>query len=612
MSTYRLVESENDLEEAYEDLLNEKEGIGFDTETYGTDLTDRMFAAQFATANAVWYFNFHAYGGEDGPIVWERERICKRLENVFQGLDRIWFIHNAKFDLRRLALEGIKVSGGVHCTQMQERFVYNQYQKYSLDACLARRGMAKDDAVSKYVAEQKLWTGTGKHKRKHYEKVPFDIMFRYGCMDAEQVRLLGIDQRNVLQQHAFYHNDLELEKVAFEMEQIGIKVRTDYATGGLQYEQAQQKSTSDELSRLAGEPFRSGPIWLRGIFDKHAVPYRTNPKTGNPVFDKNALDEIDHPIAGLIRKYRRHEKYGGTYYEHYAKNELVHAEIKLFGTDTGRFSYAEPNLQNVPKEETLDDSIPFQVRGCFTPRSKDHVFAMVDFNQQEFRLLLDYAGEQALINRINDHGEDVHQATADMVGCSRKHAKTINFGLLYGMGAEKLAKALGISIAEAKTLKALYFSRLPKVQKLIEAIIKKAEREKYVQTWVGRKLWVPQPWRDPDTGGLVRFEYVMPNHLIQGGCGDIARMAMVPIHDLLRSQCSRSAMLLQVHDELLFEIHKDELGVLPDIVKIMENTYRPFNGMKLTCGVEHSWVSWGKRDVVEGLPSEQNKERIEA
>lgn len=597
---YRLVQSANDLSEAADDILSERLGCGLDTETYGVEFWDRMFALQIATEKAVWYFNFHDY--LDGTPVSNRALTLQALCPAFKRVDALWFIHNAKFDLRRLALEGTKISGGVHCTQMQERFVYNQHMSYSFDACLKRRDMAKDDAVSNYINEHKLWTTVNGDKKKHYDKVPFPIMFEYGCSDAERVRTLGLDQRKELEAHAFYHNDLELEKVAYEMEEIGITCRTDYAQEGLDYERDQQAATEQRLSELAGESFKSGPKWLRRIFDMHGVPYSTNPKTGNPKFDKSELDKIEHPIAGLIRQYRKHEQYAGTYYDVYAKNEIVHANIKLFGTDTGRFSYAEPNLQNVPKEEELNENIPFQVRGCFTPRSPDHCFVMIDFNQQEFRLMLDYAGEHELIRRINDHGEDVHQATADLVGVSRKAAKTINFGLLYGMGVDKLAAALKISRNEAKNLKMQYFEKLPNVEQLIQSIIKKAERQKYIQTWVGRKLYVPQPWFDKDKGALVRFEYVMPNHLIQGGCGDIARMAMVPIHEQLRLNTTRSAMLLQVHDELLFEIHRDELAIIPSIIKIMENTYRPINGMKLTCGVEHSWVSWGKRDVVAGLP----------
>jgi DNA polymerase-1 len=601
---YRLVSSQSDLDAAVEDIRSEKTGCGLDTETYGAEFTDRMFALQISTGAATYYFNLHAYAGmgASAPYAWAAPALISRLKPVFDREEALWFIHNAKFDLRRLAIEGTKIRGQVHCTQMCERFVYNQHTSYSLAACLERRGLAKDDAVASYIVEHKLWTMVNGEKRMHFEKVPFDLMFKYGCIDAEKVRLLGLDQRRVLDQHAYYHNDLQLQKVAYEMEEIGIRVRTDYAQGGADYERSKQTEVEQQISDLAGEPFRAGPKWLRTLFDRNGVPYRTNPKTGNPKFDKSELDKIEHPVAGLIRQYRKHEQYAGTYYDVYSKVDTVHAFIKLWGTDTGRFSYAEPNLQNVPKEESLGEDVPFQVRGCFAPRSDDHVFVMVDFNQQEFRLMLDYAGEHDLIKRINDHGEDVHQATADLVGVTRKMAKTINFGLLYGMGAGKLAQALKLPETEAKAIRAQYFAKLPRVKALIEAIIQKAERRKYVETWVGRKLYVPAPWRDPDTGATVRFEYVMPNHLIQGGCGDIARLAMVAVHGLLSRECSRSAMLLQVHDELLFEIHRDELGVVDGIVEIMENTYRPFNGMKLTCGVEHSWVSWGKRDVVAGAP----------
>lgn len=598
---YQLVSNDSLLRDACDDINdNLVEGIGADTETYGVERSDRAFSLQLATRSHVWYFNFHDYG--DGVPVMDRRSTFRALARLLGDKRALWFIHNAKFDMWKLLLEDIRLSGGVHCTQSVERFIYNQYLKYSLAACLERRGRKKDDEVAAYIDKHKLWTGTGDSKRKHFEKVPFPTMFRYACIDAEEVRWLGLDQRRELGTPDYYLNDLEMQKVAFEMEVKGMHVRTDYAQGGLEYEQLQQASVAEQLGHLAGEPFRSGPNWLRGIFDKHGVPYRVNVKTGNPIFNKDALDEIDHPIAGLIRKYRKHEKYGGTYYDYYRTRELIHAEIKLHGTDTGRFSYAEPNLQNVPKEETLDASIPFQVRGCFVPQSTDHCLVAIDFNQQEFRLMLDYAGEHELIRRINDHGEDVHQATADLVGVTRKQAKTINFGLLYGMGVEKLAAALGISIREAKILKAGYFSKLPKVQRLIEAIIKKAERSGFVETWVGRRLYVPSPWRDPDTKKLVRFEYVMPNHLIQGGCGDIARIAMPRIAALLSAETTDTAMQLQVHDELLFQVHKTELGIVPDIVRIMEQTYKPFNGMKMTCGVDHSWVSWGKRDVISGYP----------
>lgn len=599
MYCQHLLVSPENLQHAISDIRSNLD-LGLDTETYGPRFGDRMFSLQISTEKHVWYFNFHQYG--TGTPVLDRAEVVGQLRDSLESPLKTWFIHNAKFDLRRLALEGVHIGGYVHCTQMCERFIYNQYMKYSLKDCLERRGRKKDDAVEKYIAEHKLYSfeeqpgKKTKIKMKHFDRVPFDIMFRYGCIDAEEVRVLGIDQREKLKDEDYYLNDLKLEKYCYSMEEIGIKVRRDYARQGMQYELEQAAKLRTELATLAGEPFRNGPIWLKTIFDRHGVKYSINPKTGNPVFDKLALAAIDHPIGRKVRQLRKHEMYATTYYATYAQNDYAHAFIRTWGTDTGRFSYGDPNLQNVPKEEDLDTNIPFQVRGCFEPRTPDHYFVMIDFDQQEFRLLLDYAGEVDIIRQINETGMDVHQATADMLGVSRKIAKTLNFALLYGMGVDKLATALNIGVEEARTIKGMYFARFPKIKALIQQVVRTAEHRKWIKTWCGRKLHFP----------VKDFAYTAPNHLIQGGCADIARFAMVGCHELLQ-KFPKSNLLLQVHDELLFEIHKDDLHTVPELRSIMESTYKPFNGMRLTCGVEHSQVSWGKRDVVKGEPVDSRR-----
>lgn len=613
---FNLVRNQSELVQAIDEILADKLA-GTDTETYGKLRDDKLFSIQIAIEDKVFYFNFQPYPdelfeGKPVPVL-DRAESMKKLKRLFAAEDVVYFIHNAKFDMRRFSMEGLNIHGHVHCTQMQERFVHNQRMLYSLDACLSRIGLKKDDAVAEYIKANKLWTMVDGEKVKHYDKVPFNIMFTYGCIDAEGVRKLGIIQRNKLQMHDFYHNDLKLQKVAFAMEELGIACDRDYARRAKQYELQRKKETEHRLEELAGEPFRTGPNWLQRIFDKHGVQYRKNPKTGNPVFDKHALDEIEHPIADLIRKHRRHVLLIGTYFGTYEKHDIVHATIKLAGTDTGRFSYSEPNLQNLPKEEEPDklkepdeweewNVLPFPVRGSLKPRTKDHVFVMIDFNQQEFRLLLDYAGEHELIRRINEFGEDVHQATADMVGITRKQAKTLNFALLYGMGVKKLAKSLNISGKEALAIKELYFSRLPKVAELIKQIIAKSSGHKSIMTWCKRELQRPSPYFDKETKSIITFDYKMPNHLIQGGCGDIARFAMVACSDALKDY-PESNILVQVHDELLFEFHKDDLHMIEVVRKLMEDTYQPFNGMKLTCGVEHSWKSWSSKDVRDGLPT---------
>lgn len=588
------------------DNINEHKYIGFDTETFGLAIDDQAFSFQFAVANASYYVNFLDY--KDGTYAFEPYEFCRIFEGLWKDKSKVWFIHNAKFDLHKLLNYRVHISGSVHCTATIERVLYNQYQSYSLDACLRRRDRSKNSEVEDYIKQNKLWewvTVTGKKKRdkkKYYDKVPFDIMFRYGCQDAEDVLFVGTDQINAIETDYGTHilnNEYKLQDTCLAMERIGVKVDRNYIARGIGYETKELEIAKKKATEMAGEEYRNGPKWLRAAFDKHGQSYKINEKTNNPIFDKYELENMESPIANQVKEIRRREKYLTSYYssfEYFQKDSIVHANIRTAGTDTMRFSYSDPNLQNVPKEEDFEKG-SVQVRKCFVPRP-DHCFVMIDFDQQEFRLMLDYAGEIALIKRIMDHGEDVHQATADMMGVSRKEAKTLNFGLLYGMGIDKLAKQLKVSDAQASQLRKLYFARLPKVQRLIENIKRTASNRGFIRTWSGRKLYCPKR----------ELAYKMPNHLIQGGCADIARFAMPELHNFLMYYTSN--MIIQVHDEIVFEVHKDELDLVDNLQKIMENIYSPYNGMKLTCGVEHSWTSWGKQDVVDGYPTRDTLQEL--
>ena len=236
------------------------------------------------------------------------------------------------------------------------------------------------------------------------------------------------------------------------------------------------------------------------------------------------------------------------------------------------------------KEEDLSEK--YLIRRSFVPRP-DHCFVMLDYSQMEYRMMLDYAGEMELIEQVKN-GMDIHEATAQMMGVSRREAKTLNFMLLYGGGAQKLADALGLSLEEAQKLKALYFDKLPKVRSFIRKCVKVAEQRGYIVAWSGRVL------RYPDSD----FAYKAPNGLIQGGCADVVKHAMVECHSFLAHY--KSKMLVQVHDELLFEMHKDELALVPRLQGIMEGAY-PYKHLPMEVGVDHSWVSWA--DKVEGLPN---------
>jgi DNA polymerase-1 len=305
------------------------------------------------------------------------------------------------------------------------------------------------------------------------------------------------------------------------------------------------------------------------------------------------LGKIDNPIVSQILAIREHEKYIGTYYSsflHYSKLDgRIHCNLNQAGTETGRFSSSNPNMQNCPKEDDEEYvSAPYSVRKCFIP-DDDALFYMIDYDQMEYRLLLDYAGEKSLITQVND-GVDVHQATASMMGVSRKIAKTLNFMLLYGGGAAKLATALGVPLNKALELKALYFSRLPNIAKFVKQVIQVGGERGYIHNNYGRRCHI----MNSDDA------YILPNHLIQGTGADVIKFAMVHAYDYLNLVNARTKILLNVHDELLIQTYSDELHHVDKIHSIMQTIYKSKNGLDLTCSMAHSYKSWAYRDKVEG------------
>lgn len=585
------------------DKLAQEKDLGLDTETTGLLWHDRLFSLQITSIWESYYFNFKEYEGLPCDHVLDRTKTFELLQKkVFSKPSVTWFIQNAKFDMLMLHHEGCELFGTVHCTKTGERLVRNNHfgkGAYSLEQMAKRRGHEKDMSVDKYITKHKLYTDIkvdGKVKafrRKHFDRVPFEMITRYGCQDSHLHYLIGMEQRTaikgmVLDHRAtqrVYENELKLTKVCLEMEKKGILSDRDYIKRALENELSQMDACKANFLTLTGKPYKDSNKLFAEVFTAHKLSYPTTDK-GNPSFAADVLEDIDNPIADAIKSIRRHEKYAGTYYANFLyladEQGVIRASIDPAGTETGRFSYREPNLQNVPKED--DGEYNYYVRKSFVPR-EGNCFVSIDYAQIEYRVMADYAGEFALIKRINA-GEDVHDVTADLLGISRKEAKTANFAILYGTGAAKLAKMLGVSEREAKELKAMYFGRLPKVSQFLEDVALSAKNRGFITNWFGRRCYLYH--RD--------YAYKMPNHLVQGSCGDLMKRAMVRIWEDL-SQIA----LVNVHDELLFELPKDLFSEIPRIQKIMNSSYEPKNGIKIDTSVSHSWVSWGFCDMKEGM-----------
>jgi DNA polymerase-1 len=600
-------------------ILMEEKYLALDTETTGLKWygSDKLFSIQIAAKEQVFYFNFN----ELEPDTLLPRSALHALAPLFKRSDCTWFMHNAKFDLGMLSREGVAVSGIIHCTEAMARIINSKYKSYRLSECLKRmnldlrrKGLEKIDKVYKHVLSEKLYTDIkvrGKDKpirEMHYEQVPMDLMVEYAEMDALATYNLGQYQRSKFFDLSIKNKDLallvkterQLTKVLFEMQKAGIQLDLLFNDECLEGELSRCEELRGEWSGYTEEPFVDSAATLRKVF--HSLGYQSPISTpsGAESFAKTALESFDHPLAAVVLEHRAAAKRAGTYhssFSYYGATGRIHADSRQGGTATGRLSYREPNLQNLPKVDEEDKALKAEaarVRQCFVPRD-GYAFFMPDYDQMEYRFMLELADETALINKINNEGLDVHTATAEMVGISRKQAKTVNFMLLYGGGAEKLADALDISLQKAKEIKLKYFQALPRINRWIKKTKFEAKRQGFTLNIAGRKCHISE-----------KFAYKAPNYLVQGACADVMKRAMVKVHEYIQDQ--EAQMLIQIHDELLIEVHRSALHVCPRIVEIMEDAY-PYKKLKLTAGPKHSWKSWG--DPMEGYPREETRNQIQ-
>lgn len=610
--------------QATEENLNDvvtrlcKPGLkSFDTETTGLNpyLGDRLFSVIIADEIGAVYFNFLDYG--NGTYFFPDPKI---LKDIFSQPDSYWFAHNAKFDLAMLRYEGIRVTGKVHCTQAIGRVIHNTKLSYNLANLAKERGYRKDDAVEEYIAKNNListYTAEGgrKVRKKHYDKVPFPIMYHYGLKDAEITLALGKAQLADIETVAtstpigknsikdVYYTELDITKICFDMEWEGALTDPSYTSSALKAELENQRIAQKRIEEMVGLPFKNGPKFLTTAFEKFGIPLVRNPPTkialenaakkgvvavGNPIFNDEVLNNIDGEFPELIRIWRKADKKAGTYYSAFEyfrdENNIIHCDFKQSGTETGRMSCATPNMQNVPKRG--EDGSVFPVRKVFIPEP-EYCLVMLDYDQMEYRLMLEYAKEFDVIQKVLQ-GMCIHTATADLLNVQREVAKTINFLLIYGGGVGAMIRTLKISYEEAVALRTKYFSTLQGIKKLVKDVARLSAQRGFVVNWAGRRCHLDDP----------NFAYKMPNALIQGGCADVVKKAMVGASKVVKGL--KSKMIIQVHDELIFQVHQSELHIVGDIKHEMEIAY-PYKYLPLTVGVDHSWVSW--HDKTEGFPS---------
>ncbi len=397
-----------------------------------------------------------------------------------------------------------------------------------------------------------------------------------------------------------YEIELPLAAVLADMELVGFQVSAEgLATYGEQLSTLAAELAERIYYHAGGEFNIQSPKQLGEVlFERLSLPHGKKTKTG---YSTNAevLEKLRpyHPIIEDILEYRQVTKLNSTYADgllkQIAEDGRIHTVFKQTGTATGRLSSAEPNLQNIPIRTELGK----ELRRYFTPKNNNYLLIDADYSQIELRLLAALAKDETMIAAF-ESGEDIHTATAATVfnvpramvtAELRKRAKAVNFGILYGMGAFSLSEDLHTSVANAKAYIESYFAAYPQIDSYLKSIIADAYRDGYVTTLFGRRRYIPE--LKMQNKNMQHFgERVAMNSPIQGTAADIIKIAMVRVDRCLKESGLDARLVLQVHDELIVECHRDAADAAREIlVREMENAATLRVALRVEAATGENW-----------------------
>ncbi len=608
--TYRLITTEKDLHNLQSKLAKAKEFV-FDTETTSTDaLHAELVGISFSMKPREAYYlsivpeqttasgDLFGHRKSEGPSSeLTAKRACLLLQPIFESQKSHKIGHNIKYDILVLSRYGIEVRGPIADTMVAS---------YILRAD-ARHNM--DDAAKEYLKYKTVsyadLTGTGK-EQKNIREVDLKSLSDYSCEDADITYRLFETMRPKLEEFGMYQLCEEIEfplvAVLTRMEQAGVAIDVDFLQGMSKELDVQLTGLTKDIHRIAGGPFNINSTQQLGdiLFNKLMLPTVRKTKTGFST-DVAVLEALQHqhPIIDKLLEYRQLSKLKSTYVD--ALPELVNPDTGRVHTSfnqtiaaTGRLSSSDPNLQNIPIRTEIGRSI----RKAFVAGKKGNLIMSADYSQIELRVMAHISGDEGLAEAFRKK-EDVHTTTAAKVfGVSpkevtrdmRRKAKEVNFGIMYGIGPFGLSSRLEITQSEAKDIIARYFERFPKVKQYINDTISKARTDGYVSTLLGRRRYLPD-LRSANQNIRSNAERQAINMPIQGTAADMIKLAMVNIDDTIRKKRLASLMILQVHDELVFEVKKTEEDNMKALVeKQMRDALKLSVPVEVEIGVGKNWL----------------------
>ncbi len=561
--------------------LKTAKAFAFDTETDGLDyMTANVVGVSFAIEEGKAAYVPVAHDYLDAPAQLDRDWVLAQLKPLLEDPNQAKIGQNLKFDASIVARYGIEMQGIVFDT-MLESYVFNSVVgRHDMDS-LALRYLEHKNISFEEIA------GKGK-KQLTFNQIDLAQAGPYAAEDAD----ITLRLHNALYpkveadeklKHVFETIEMPLVPVLSRMERTGVYV--DSMLLGAQ--STEIAARLDELEKkafeIADQEFNlSSPKQLQAIlFEKMGLPVLKKTPSGTPSTNEEVLQELalDYPLPKLILEYRGLAKLKSTYTDKLPKmvnpaTGRVHTSYHQAVTATGRLSSSDPNLQNIP----VRNEEGRRIRQAFVAQSGYKILA-VDYSQIELRIMAHLSGDKALLDAFR-HGKDIHAATAaEILGLDieqvsseqRRRAKAINFGLIYGMSAFGLAKQLDMGRNEAQDYMNVYFERYPGVLEYMESTRNTASEKGYVETLFGRRLYLPDI---KSRNGLRRkaAERAAINAPMQGTAADIIKLAMIAVDHWVQQQPQDEVrLLMQVHDELVFEVKESALeSVTAEVKALME------------------------------------------
>ncbi len=566
---YTLVQTDEEIEKLIA-TLNSYSEICFDTETTHIDANQAdLVGLSFAVKPTEGYYV---------PLSEERE-ICIQLLNKFQPLfnntSKTWIGQNLKYDLLMLKWYGFTLAGNIFDT-MLAHYVIEPDGKRSMDLLstkyLGYVPMSIESLIGKKGKTQGTMRQVEIEEAKEYAAEDADITLQLKNIFEPQLKIKAVEK-------VFREVENPLVKVLIDMEFEGIRIDMDFLKTYSKELEIEANGAEEKVYETAGIRFNlASPKQLGEVlFEKMKLdPKAKKTKTGQYATGEEVLAKLanNNPICEQILTFRELTKLRSTYVDAFPqltnqRTGRVHTNYAQAVAVTGRLSSTNPNLQNIPIRTPKGK----EIRKAFVPRDENYVLVSADYSQIELRVVAAISGDVNMCEAFKT-GKDIHTATAakvfgveekDVTKEMRYKAKSVNFGIIYGQGAFGLAENLGIPRAEAKEIIDNYKKEFPSIQKYMDDTINFCRENGFVQTLMGRKRWL----KDITSANFTVRGFAERNAInspIQGTAADMVKLAMIKIHAALKAGNFKSKMLLQVHDELVFDVHKDELEAIKPLI----------------------------------------------